>query len=597
MKNTQRADLFSLLVLSIVVVIAFLTLSPVQALVPHRDSGIFLYVGSEILHGKILYQQIWEDKQPLLYLINALGLLLGKGSTWGVWGLELGFFIAVIGLCYKIVRTRLKPLFSLAVCLLTFMTIFGYIKGNYSEEYAILFQVGSVALLTALLHNGIGRRKQYLAALAFGISGGLAFCIKPTYIDVFLSALVVLFVYWRIKRTPKMPRLFLLIAAGFILCEIPFLIYFQAHGALGDYLQDAFLFNKYYSTQGLLEWIHGSLEELENHLSQPILYLSLAVWTVFFVSMFGKAISGFAVKLGTARIKILAVAFGIAFLGIFVTSEVLSGFSRPGILDITALILSVGSFSSVVWMRFTTRNATDPKKLAGHELLGDFQILVMGQPLLCAALIDYPIVLLLISISGNNFPHYYISLFVPILLLLTAVVELLQKLCNTPSHSQVLQTALIVSVICSSFIPTLQIVNTLNEPGKGDDRGEVAAYIRANTTEDDKILVWGWEAVIYYLADRESPTRFAIQFPAYFSSPYRGETMKTILSDLKNNPPVYIVDTNDSSMPLLEGQSIDSCLAANQGEKNNLQAIKYFVCSKYEYVTSIGEYSIYTLNP
>src|SRR3972149_2535829 len=61
---------------------------------PGRDGGIFLYIGSLILKGRIPYLDVWENKGPLVFYINALGLFLPNGSRWGVWFLEFLFFLA-----------------------------------------------------------------------------------------------------------------------------------------------------------------------------------------------------------------------------------------------------------------------------------------------------------------------------------------------------------------------------------------------------------------------------------------------------------------------------------------------------------------------
>ncbi|MBK8823950.1 MAG: hypothetical protein IPN58_15495 [Anaerolineales bacterium] len=50
---------------------------------PGRDGGIFLYIGSLILKGKIPYLDVWENKGPLVFYINAFGLFLTNGSRWG----------------------------------------------------------------------------------------------------------------------------------------------------------------------------------------------------------------------------------------------------------------------------------------------------------------------------------------------------------------------------------------------------------------------------------------------------------------------------------------------------------------------------------
>src|SRR5258706_3992581 len=58
---------------------------------PGRDGGIFLYIGSLILKGKLPYLDVWGNKGPLVFYINDLWLFLANGSRWGVWLLYILF--------------------------------------------------------------------------------------------------------------------------------------------------------------------------------------------------------------------------------------------------------------------------------------------------------------------------------------------------------------------------------------------------------------------------------------------------------------------------------------------------------------------------
>ena len=50
---------------------------------PGMDNGVFLYGGQQLLVGKTPYLDFWDHKGPLIYFINALGLMIGKGSRAG----------------------------------------------------------------------------------------------------------------------------------------------------------------------------------------------------------------------------------------------------------------------------------------------------------------------------------------------------------------------------------------------------------------------------------------------------------------------------------------------------------------------------------
>jgi hypothetical protein len=73
--------------------------NPANMAWPSRDSGVFLYAGWRILSGELPYRDIWDHKPPLIYYLNALGLVVSGGSRWGVWCIEfiLLFTAALLG--------------------------------------------------------------------------------------------------------------------------------------------------------------------------------------------------------------------------------------------------------------------------------------------------------------------------------------------------------------------------------------------------------------------------------------------------------------------------------------------------------------------
>lgn len=87
------------------VAVLMLPSNPVENL-PGQDNGVFLYAGQRLLAGDTPYVDFWDHKGPLIFYVNALGLLLGAGSRWGVWLLEYVFlFFAAVGL-YEISRLQ-----------------------------------------------------------------------------------------------------------------------------------------------------------------------------------------------------------------------------------------------------------------------------------------------------------------------------------------------------------------------------------------------------------------------------------------------------------------------------------------------------------
>ena len=127
-RKSGFVDTGFILILFAILALAFFSISPHRNPVPHRDSGIFLQIGSEVLRGKVLYLQAWDIKQPLIFFINALGLWLGQGSIWGVWALEFVFYLIILAICYRILRPKLSPFKSFFVVSVSFITIFQFMS-------------------------------------------------------------------------------------------------------------------------------------------------------------------------------------------------------------------------------------------------------------------------------------------------------------------------------------------------------------------------------------------------------------------------------------------------------------------------------------
>jgi hypothetical protein len=599
-RSHKFVDILFISFLGVLIIAAFFTLSPYRVPVPHRDSGIFLHIGSEILQGKVLYLQTWDNKQPLLYYINALGLWVGRGSAWGVWGLELAFFLATLTIAYRILRTTLLPSGSFFVVTASFLSIYQFMSGNFSEEYALLFQVGILALMFFVYLPNQKRFARPLAACGIGVLIGLVFCIKQTYLDVAISVfLFLLFLAW-VEKNRQVISHILLMGLGFLLANSPFFIYFLAQGALNDYITSAFLFNKYYSNLGLLEWVHSILEKFEFLSSNPFLAIMGSVWLGSVLVVLTRGREVFQGILANRNSKWVALVAGFLCWALFFWAQARGGSSGVGLLQWVVLIPGTIFIGGGLLLFFRKPGPTSSMGLDATHLRHVLERMDWIHPgptaLLFLGLIDLPIVLVTISLSGKDFAHYYVSLFPALFLLLAGGLTYLNQIIGHTTKPVILNCLLAALLISGSFAPGLHIWTYLSEPGTRDTRSETAAYLNSVTAPQDKILVWGWESVVYFLAEREPPTRYGFQFPAYLDSPYKQAVLTTLLEDIKAEPPLYIADTMDAGMPLVEGRLGDECLSGSRMDDAQLLAIISFVCSNYKFDRKIGNINIYKLH-
>lgn len=212
---------------------------------PARDGGFFLYAGSQILSGKIPYLDFWDSKGPAIFYINALGLALGQGSRWGVWGLEFGFTFAWLFILYK---TALKKwgdsaaIFGIVLASLGLRIVLGY--GNYTEEYALLFN--ALALYFFFSDEDKGWRYFWI-----GVCFGISFSFRANNIGGLFAVLIASGIadfspqVFGLARTKvRIPILLL----GFAVPLLLWALYFQTFGAAWDMIYASIIFNFSYAS-------------------------------------------------------------------------------------------------------------------------------------------------------------------------------------------------------------------------------------------------------------------------------------------------------------------------------------------------------------
>lgn len=599
MKNNSRfvSALFAG-ILSLLAVAAFLSLSPLTSSMLHRDSGIFLSIGWQLTHGKVLYLQTWDDKQPLIFLINALGLIIGNGSVWGVWVLECLFIVATVLLTYILLQRILPSFASFIVTSTSFLSIYLVMSGNFTEEYALFFQTAILFVFGIFYLPKKGKRSRGWASLLLGILTGLSFCLKQTYIDVAIAvALLAVFIAW-VEGDHSIFINLIWVMVGFILVQGTLVGYFFFNGALKSYWESAFLFNKYYSTLGLLEWFHSALETLEFTFSKPVFFLAGLIWMAGFLTLIVKISPWIKKFIQTRFAKWLTLTFGVLFLSLFGYSLWQGQNSTFGLLKVSTLVLGVACtyFSLFLFGRkkfninsFIQEVRFEFGKMNWHELSLEI-LLIIG-------LMDLPIVLLFISLSGMGFPHYFISLYYSVFLLLAVGGLFVGKKLLGTEKNQIFTSIVVGLFVCANFVPLLQVITSLNN-AKNDststgDIAKVASYLKNNSNLNDKVQVWGCEAIIYFLAERESPTRFGFPFIAYYDTPFAESAQAEIYHAIVSTPPKFIAEIKDENLPLVNGMSIEKCLRDYPSPKPNLDGIRNFVCSNYKLVKTIGAVDVY----
>ena len=222
---------------------------------PSRDGGFFLYAGNQILQGKIPYLDVWDNKGPAIFYINALGLWLGGGSRWGVWAVE---FLCIFGTFLIMYRSLSKrwgggaALFGVTMAGLGLRVALGF--GNYTEEYALLFNAAGLYLFLSMVDTE--QERNYWKYFWIGALFGLSFAFRANNIGGLFGILIAVFLFYLFKRNfVEAVKIILVTLAGFTVPLLLWTGYFALLGGVKEMIYGSITFNFSYSAAKDRGWI------------------------------------------------------------------------------------------------------------------------------------------------------------------------------------------------------------------------------------------------------------------------------------------------------------------------------------------------------
>lgn len=282
-----RQYIFAFLLLGLFVTAILLPRSPLLQSIPPRDSGVFLYVGQQILDGRIPYHDMWDHKGPGVYYLNALGLFLGHGSQWGVWWIQWQFLVAAAILGYIALAQAFghtPAVFSSLVWLVSLIFVLG--GGNYTEEYALLFQFAALYLFWKSQKSE--RSFRYVFMIGVTLAG--AFWLRPNTIGVHLSIILVSFIPALLSHHFRKALAWIaILSAGVFIVSLFLFGYMSWIGAWDDLMDTVFRYNFIYTTSTFENKLNAMMNGLSLLTQSSIAFMALATWIVGCLSFFSKS--------------------------------------------------------------------------------------------------------------------------------------------------------------------------------------------------------------------------------------------------------------------------------------------------------------------
>lgn len=184
-----------------------------------------------------------------------------------------------------------------------------------------------------------------------------------------------------------------------------------------------------------------------------------------------------------------------------------------------------------------------------------------SHPVMMFTLIWIAMELLLASVSGRPYDHYFIMLLPPMALLTAALVaEILSHPLTRANvrrrvRSPAIIAALFALVMLRPFVANVVLrarTTGIVPPRASSQVVQTADYVRAHSDPTDRLLVWGLSGGVYFLAQRPPASRYLFAVPL-LTRTYGDSVVPDFLAELRRAPPAIIVDAavSDESAPPL----------------------------------------------
>ena len=291
------------------------------------DSYCYRYMGMVIAKGAVPYRDAFDNKGPLIYVLNCIGYLINR--KFGVFLVEYVFMTLFLFVQYSIARRFVDVKRSVIYTIAANGPMGAFFLGNMTEEYALLFL--SMGLLVYIDYFLFDKREWYRIFIC-GLSCGAVMMLRPNMIAVWIVfCFYAVFIDIRNKKgfPVKTALLFLL---GIFAVVIPFIIWLGAYGAIGDFWNAYIMTNISYSTES-----NSAANIFGSFMSYLLASLSEIYIILLLVCVLKKERIGFNV---VYLIYMIANILTISLSG--------KGFEHYGMITLPALIYPLASSSDLI---------------------------------------------------------------------------------------------------------------------------------------------------------------------------------------------------------------------------------------------------------
>ena len=227
------------------------------------------------------------------------------------------------------------------------------------------------------------------------------------------------------------------------------------------------------------------------------------------------------------------------------------------------------------------------------------------RPLVTLCIVDVVIEAALSSVSGRGYLHYFMTWTPGLGLLCAYAGYIIKEFANTNEvalwNSKTVKAGPFCIAIVVGIVHIGLLVGAAQKPlTRAEDapREKLARYIKAHTSAESPIYVWGYGPEIYVMTARFSPSRYFMDTALATRKFSDVGTISEIVRDLTINPPELVIDGSyalGGTTPPLDAQGRTSWTDKAHVSTASLNPFFHLIESRYQRVTlpDVGPWIVY----
>ena len=247
--NKSRINIFIALYIFILALVCICSSPLIDCM--FTDSAIFIAMGRGMAAGKIIYKELFDHKGLYIFFLNYFAALIDNKSQIGLFIIEYIFmFISA-----KFVHSSLRLYADEKVSLLgmQILMLFAFMRGplgggNFTEEYALMFQLSSIYFLLKYLKDKQAR-PSYM--FVHGVNAGVVLFLRANL--VMMWGAIAILIGYELLRAKDYRNFIKNLLAGFLgllAASLPVIIYLVKTGTVNEGIFAMFTFNMSYINDG-----------------------------------------------------------------------------------------------------------------------------------------------------------------------------------------------------------------------------------------------------------------------------------------------------------------------------------------------------------